>query len=260
MTKPLLSIVSASLNSGQYIKKAIESVLTQTYPEIEYIVVDGGSTDETLNILKSYGNKIIWISEKDKGIYDALNKGFNLAKGEVLTWLDTDNYYLSNDVVKKVMNEFINDDGLGMVIANTKTVYSDRPEQINQVSESPTFEMFFNKGNKFVPEGVFFKKSLFDSVGGLDIQYKLLADYELWLKMLKSRPKIKKLEITSAAFTVRKDALLRKDPFLAWHETYLIGRKYGWSARQYFYFYLRYLMEKARFFLSSVKRRLFTKK
>lgn len=251
-----ISIVSASFNSGQYIKKAIESVLDQTYPEIEYIVVDGGSNDNTLEILKSYGDRIKWISEKDNGIYDALNKGFKMAKGEILTWLDTDNYYLSNDVIEKVMGEFIEDETLGMIVANTKAVFTDRPEQFNQVPENPSFKMFLNKGNKFVPEGVFFKKSLFEKVGGLDIQYKLLADYELWLKMLKLKPKIKKLEIASAAFTVRQDALLRKDLFLAWRETLLIGKKYGWGFFQFVYFYLRYFFEKLKFFLAPAWKKI----
>ena len=120
--------------------------------------------------------------------------------------------------------------------------------------------MFLNKGNKFVPEGVFFKKSLFAMVGGFDIQYKLLADYDLWLKILKLRPKIRKLEIISAAFVVRSNALLRKDPFLAWRETFLIGRKYGRSQLKYFNFYLRFLIERLRFFLAPAWRRITGKK
>ena len=244
MTRPLISIVSASFNSGEYIEKAIQSVFSQTYSDIEQIVVDGGSIDNTLEILKSYGEKINWISEKDKGIYDALNKGFKIAKGEVLSWLDTDNHYLVDDIIEKVMNEFVRDENLEMVVTNTKAIYPDRPEQLNQAPENPSFEMFLNKGNKFVPEGVFFKKSLFAMVGGFDIQYKLLADYDLWLKTLKLRPKIRKLEIISAAFVVRSNALLRKDPFLAWRETFLIGRKYG----------------RLRFFLAPAWRRITGKK
>lgn len=252
MNKTLITIVSASFNSEAYIKKAIESVVFQTYPEIEYLVIDGDSKDKTLEILKSYGDKIKWISEKDKGIYDALNKGFVMAKGEVLTWLDTDNYYLSDDVVEKVMSEFEKDGSLEMVVAGTKSIYDDRPEEINRLPENLSFETLLNKGNKLVPEGVFFKKTLFQKAGGLDMRYKLLADYELWLKMLRLKPKIKKLEIISAAFTVRKDALLRKDPFLAWHETFLIGKKYEWPFSTEIIFYFRLNVEKLKFFASKI--------
>ena len=142
-----------------------------------------------------------------------------------------------------------------MVIANTKAVFADgRKDILNVPSQNLSFELLLNQGNKLVPEGVFFKKSLFERAGGLDTNYKLLADYELWLKMLKLKPKTKKLWITSAVFTVRKDALLRKDPFLAWRETLLIGKKYGWGFLQFVYFYLRLFVEKFRFFLARIKK------
>lgn len=255
-----ISVVSASFNSGRYIKKAAESVLRQGHHGVEYIVIDGGSTDGTLDILKKYESRIRLVSEKDNGLYDALNKGFKMAKGEVLTWLDTDNYYLADDVIEKVMNEFEQSNELEMVVTNTKTIYEDGSEQLNQAPAAPSFEMFLQKGNKFVPEGVFFRKELFEKAGGLDVRYKLLADYELWLKMLKLKPKIKKLEVASAAFTVRQDALLRKDPFAAWRETCLIGKEYGWSRWKLFCFHLRYFTERLRFFLAPAWRKVIRKK
>src|SRR3989344_2314337 len=121
MKKPLITVVSTSLNSDRYIRKAIESVLIQTYPNLEYLVIDGGSQDETLEILKSYGSKITWVSEKDQGVYDALNKGFRMARGEVLTWLDSDNFYASNSVIEGVAQQFFQDEKLDIVVADTET-------------------------------------------------------------------------------------------------------------------------------------------
>jgi glycosyltransferase involved in cell wall biosynthesis len=95
---PLVSIVTPSLNQGRFIEAAIESVLSQDYPRIEYIVVDGGSTDDTLEVLARYGQRVTWISEPDQGQSHAINKGFRRARGDVLAWLNSDDAYLPGAV------------------------------------------------------------------------------------------------------------------------------------------------------------------
>ena len=97
---PTVSIVTPSFNQGRFIRETIESVLSQDYPAIEYMVIDGGSTDETVSILKSYGNRIFWISEPDSGQSDAINKGWKRATGEILTWLNSDDVYLPGAIAK----------------------------------------------------------------------------------------------------------------------------------------------------------------
>ncbi len=95
---PLVSIVTPSYNQGAFIEETIRSVLSQDYPRIEYIVVDGGSTDGTLSILRKYGDHLTWFSEPDKGQSDAINKGFRKSHGEILAWLNSDDIYLPGAV------------------------------------------------------------------------------------------------------------------------------------------------------------------
>ncbi|MDD2656656.1 MAG: glycosyltransferase family 2 protein [Patescibacteria group bacterium] len=241
VNKPKISIVTASFNSQSYIKKAIDSVLSQDYENIEYIVIDGGSTDGTLEILSSYGDKIKWISEKDKGIYDALTKGFEMATGEIISWLDSDNYYFSSYVLSTVAESF-NNNKIDLVVMNSYVIY---PEYDRKIEHKPisniNYKTLLCQGNKFIPEGLFYKKSLYEKVGGLNLEFKLLADYELWLKFFESNIKFLNIDKYSSVYTVRRDALLRKSPFKSWHESFVIGKKYN---RPYFfrvYFRILYL-------------------
>jgi len=106
--KPLVSIVTPSYNQGRFIEDTILSVKNQDYPNIEHIVVDGGSTDNTLDILKKYEGtyNMRWISEPDEGQSDAINKGFRMAKGEIIGWLNSDDVYFTRDVISYVVKRF----------------------------------------------------------------------------------------------------------------------------------------------------------
>src|SRR6056297_712631 len=106
-----VSIITVSLNSKHTIVDTIESVLNQSYDDIEYIIVDGGSSDGTADIINAYRNKISkFISEKDEGIYDALNKGIKLASGDIIGILNSDDFFYANDVVEQVVKEFMEND------------------------------------------------------------------------------------------------------------------------------------------------------
>src|SRR2546422_10203685 len=99
---PLVTVVTPSYNQGRFIRETIESVLSQDYPHIEYMVIDGGSTDETLSILNSYEHRFFWVSEPDRGQAHAINKGWQRAKGDVLAWLNSDDIYLPGAIAKAV--------------------------------------------------------------------------------------------------------------------------------------------------------------
>ncbi|WP_348653120.1 glycosyltransferase family 2 protein, partial [uncultured Sulfurimonas sp.] len=106
-SKMKISIITVVWNNKETIKDAIDSVLSQTYENIEYIIVDGASTDGTVDIVQSYGDKISkFISEKDKGLYDAMNKGIGLATGDIVGILNSDDFYIDEFVIEKVVKEF----------------------------------------------------------------------------------------------------------------------------------------------------------
>ena len=125
-----ISIITATYNSAKTLRDTIESVLNQTYDNIEYIIVDGGSKDDTLEIIKEYepkfNGRLKWISEKDNGIYDAMNKGIGLASGEVVGILNSDDLYVNRNVIHDIINEFQNDADLEAVHANLYYVKKQR--------------------------------------------------------------------------------------------------------------------------------------
>src|SRR6267142_508883 len=94
MSGPLVTIVTPSFNQGHFIRATIESVLSQDYPHIEYIIMDGGSTDETASVVSDYAGRLTFISERDRGQSHAINKGFRMARGSILAWLNSDDLYL----------------------------------------------------------------------------------------------------------------------------------------------------------------------
>ncbi|MCL5666525.1 MAG: glycosyltransferase [Patescibacteria group bacterium] len=246
---PKITVVTASFNSQDYIRRAIDSVQSQAYPNVEHIIMDGGSTDGTLEILKSYGNKIKWFSGPDRGIYDALNKGFKQAAGSVFTWLDSDNFYLSENVLSAVARAFSQDSNLDLVVTNGKVVYPDLDLEEKVRPKIPGYLELLNRGNRFMPECMFYKKELYFRSGGLNLNLRLLSDYELWLKFFRLRPKVQKLEMESAAYVVRPDALLRKSPVRAWRETFIIGKMYKRSPAVRLKFRFAFLWALARFYL-----------
>lgn len=142
-----VSIITVVWNNADTIKDAIESVLNQTYKNIEYIIVDGGSTDGTIEIIQSYGNKISkFISEKDEGIYDAMNKGIKLATGDIVGILNSDDFYKSNDVIETVVREFISKD-IDCLYGDLEYVdKNDTSKVIRYWKSNPYKEGLFQKG------------------------------------------------------------------------------------------------------------------
>jgi glycosyltransferase involved in cell wall biosynthesis len=180
-----VSIITISFNSAETIEDTIKSVVQQDYPNIEYIIVDGASTDRTLEIAKQYSTKIARIvSEKDKGIYDAMNKGVALASGDIVGILNSDDFYADDKVISDVVNQLLTS---GADACYADLVYVNRGESdkiIRTWKSGPYKPGLFLRG-WMPPHPTFFvKKKCYDKYGAYTLELRSAADYELMLRFL----------------------------------------------------------------------------
>jgi glycosyltransferase involved in cell wall biosynthesis len=180
-----ISIITVVYNNVQTIKYAINSVLSQTYKNIEYIVIDGASTDGTLEIIKGYGDRITkFISEKDKGIYDAMNKGLNLATGDIIGILNSDDFYINKHVIEQIVQEF-KEKNVESIYADLVYIHSKNPDKIVRYYDSSYFDIQkFAYGWMPAHPTFFVKKEIYEKYGIFKIDYKIAADFELLVRFL----------------------------------------------------------------------------
>ena len=182
---PKVSIITVCYNSAKTIENTIESVINQTYENIEYIIVDGLSTDNTLEIVNKYKDKIVKVvSEKDKGLYDAINKGIDLATGDIIANLNSDDFYIDNNVIAEVVAK--------MEESKSDTLYAD----LYYVDAIDTNKVVRNWVSGAYKKGLFFKgwmpphptffvrKKVYDKYGKFNLELKSAADYEIMLRFI----------------------------------------------------------------------------
>lgn len=180
-----VSIITVVYNNKETLAEAIESVLNQSYMDIEYIVIDGNSTDGTINVVNSYLSKIsVFLSEKDKGIYDAMNKGINLARGQIIGILNSDDIYDNDDIIKMVVDKFKTNDNLDVLYGDLVYVKRDNTNNIVRKWISKDYSpSFFSNGNVPPHPSLFVKKHIYEKAGLFNITFKLAADYEFMLRI-----------------------------------------------------------------------------
>lgn len=189
--EPLVSIVTPSFNSYPFIIDNIESVKNQNYPNIEHIVIDGGSTDGTIEVLKNYSN-FKWVSEKDNGQSEAINKGFKLAKGEIIGWLNSDDTYNEGAITNSV-NEIINNKEIDIVCSD-ENVIDEKGKTIKILKgEEVTFEKLLFKNVVRQPT-IFMRRKVIETLKGVREDLHYTMDREFWLRALLSNFKIKYIE------------------------------------------------------------------
>ena len=184
----LISIITVCYNSKKYICSAIESVLAQTYPNIEYIVIDGASKDNTIDVIKKYepkfNGRMKWVSEPDKGIYDAMNKGILMATGEIIGILNSDDFYIDNSVIADIVSVF-ESKKTDSVFADIYCVDDQDTQKITRIGTYKNLKRIdFYLGWLPGHPGFFVKKEIYDKYGLFDLSYKLAADYDLLLRFL----------------------------------------------------------------------------
>ena len=188
MHSPLVSIVTPSFNQAAFLEETVLSVLKQDYPAIEYIIVDGGSTDGSREIIERYSDRLgWWVSEPDKGQTDALNKGFARANGEILAWLNSDDTYLPGALAQAVERLQQNPE-VGMVYGDANLV-DKAGRVIGKFPAAQTDYRRLRRGYVHIPQqSAFFRASLWKQVGPLDPSFYFAMDYDLWVRLAHLRP------------------------------------------------------------------------
>lgn len=181
---PLVSIVTPSFNQGQFLEETILSVLRQDYPNIEYIIIDGGSTDGSIDIIQKYQDRLAyWVSERDRGQAHAINKGFAKARGSVMNWLCSDDI-LEPSMVSISMHYMFKYPNVGLTYGDRVRI--DAKGNIYSLQRYPAFKPYFLRWGFSIPqETVLFRRELFEAVGRIDESLQMAMDFDLWCRLSK---------------------------------------------------------------------------
>lgn len=183
-----ISLITVSFNSGATIRDTIESVLAQSYPEVEYLVVDGASKDNTVSIIREYeerfGGRLRWVSESDRGLYDAMNKGIRMATGDVVGILNSDDFFSSADVLERVAQTFA-DESLDAVYGDIHFVGADDLKKCVRYYSSRMFEgKWMRLGFMPAHPSFYMRRECFERFGMYKTDYKIAADFEFLLRSI----------------------------------------------------------------------------
>ena len=187
---PRITVVTPSYNQAQFLRETIESVLNQAYPNLEYFVIDGGSTDGSVDIIREYDDGIDWwVSEKDKGQTDAINKGFTQASGDLLCWVNSDDV-LFPGCLEAVARCYTQANHPDLIHANI--AYLDERGRITRLIRVPRQSRFFFFRGVWhgCAPSIFFGASLFRAVGGLNADFNLSMDVDIWMRVMKAGARV----------------------------------------------------------------------
>lgn len=229
ITTPLFSIITVSYNALESIEQTILSVINQNFDDYEYIIIDGGSTDGTVDIIKKYQSKIsLWISEPDNGIYDAMNKAIKLSKGEWLIFMNSGDLFYNNLILNKIFFDSLKLNNYDIIYGNTLTKNEKR--NINIPISKINYSFFLY--NTLCHQSVFFNKSVFFKNGYYNLEYKIISDRDLLFKVFRSKGNFFHFDnIISVwdeeGFTKDNFKLLKKE------EKVFINRNYNYLFKSY---------------------------
>ena len=184
MNYPKISIVTPSYNQKDYLEQTIRSVIDQNYPNLEYVVMDGGSTDGSADVIRKYADRIsYWVSEKDKGQYDAINKGFAHTTGEIMGWINSSDllYPWTLHIVGEIFEQNPHISWIHGLPSNMS--HGTAPQSVYNAPEKNIFDVLSGNYAGIQQESCFWRRSLWEKAGGaLDINIRYAGDFNLWLK------------------------------------------------------------------------------
>ncbi len=202
-----ISIITATYNSSSTVRDTIESVLKQSYQDYEYIIIDGASKDKTIEVVKEYehrfNGRLKWISEPDKGIYDAMNKGIELATGDVVGILNSDDFFTSDDVLERVANEFHSESTLDAIYGDIHFVKDEDLTKCTRYYSSSYFRPWLLRFG-FMPAhpSFYVRKEVYQKYGLYDLQFRTSSDFEMMVRLF-GKNKIKAKYIHKDFVTMR---------------------------------------------------------
>jgi glycosyltransferase involved in cell wall biosynthesis len=223
---PLVSIITPSFNQSRFLEETIQSVVSQDYDNIEYIIIDGGSTDGSIDIIQQYADRIDWwVSEPDQGQTDAINKGFSCANGEILAWLNSDDTYLPG-AVSEAVTYLIDHPDTGMVYGDANLIDEDG-RILGKFPARQTDYRRLRRGYVHIPQQAsFFRMDLWKKVGPLDPSFYFAMDYDLWVRFA-NLTRIDYYSRLWANFRLHGDAKSVSEDDRCWPEMLRVHRREG---------------------------------
>ncbi|MDI6739195.1 MAG: glycosyltransferase family 2 protein [Candidatus Edwardsbacteria bacterium] len=195
---PRISIVTPSFNQGRFIEETIRSVLLQDYPDLEYMVIDGGSTDGTVEIIRKYASWLAyWVSEKDNGQSHAINKGMRRATGAIAAYINSDDYYLPG-ALERAADALAGDAAAALVYGDCVTIGADGARLGTMAAREFDLETMIGWFDGMPQASVFIRKAALDATGPFDVSLHYIMDYDMWLRLGLRYP-LKRLPVTLAA-------------------------------------------------------------
>ncbi len=228
MALPLVSIITPSLNQGRFIEAAILSVLDQTYPNIEYLVLDGGSTDDTLDILRRYENRLRWWSAADDGQADAINQGMRRARGAILAWLNADDLLVPG-AVQTVVDYFQTQSAAAFVYGDAEALDAHgRSYGLRIHVHQTSLDELVNVVDAIVQPTAFWRREVWETVGELDTALHYALDYEYWMRVARQFELVY-LPVCLARERLYGGAKTARGQLERLHEIELVARRHGGS-------------------------------
>jgi glycosyltransferase involved in cell wall biosynthesis len=231
VTLPKISVVTPAFNQAQYIGETIHSILAQNYPNLEYLVIDGGSTDGTLDILGQYGNGLNWVSEPDEGQAQAINKGFKRSTGDIVAWLNSDDIYLPQTL--PIVADFFSYQPDVDVVYGDYHLIDHQGQVLLHKREIPFDYNILLYGLDYISQPTtFFRKRVFETVGYLDESLHYGLDWEYWLRIASQGGKFAHIPQYLAATRWHRQAKTLAAPPQMYAEHQAIRRRY-WNKHRF---------------------------